>query len=143
MWGYMWTRDSKKKCITKSTMIRNLEFYPRTAQHYLDNSSKKSLSQTRRRFWATGPHKSPASRHGPAKKGVNRRQGYHRSEREPGDRGRRAGDQRSERGRPRGASPDRRARHHSRPLPLPPGPTPTPSPLTRGEQGGRRGQRKP
>ena len=33
------TRQQKKR-ITKSMMIGNLEFYPRTAQHYLDNSSK-------------------------------------------------------------------------------------------------------
>jgi hypothetical protein len=61
----------------------------------------------------------------------------HRSERVPGDRGRKGGDRRSARGRPRGAAPDRRGRRPSRPrrLPLPlPSPPPSPSPLTRGGQ---------
>jgi hypothetical protein len=82
-------------------MIGNLEFYPRTAQHYLDNSTQnKAFPKQGGVFGRPDPTN-------PTQRGMDwskRRQqtagGDHRSEREPGDQGRRAGDQRSERGRP-------------------------------------------
>jgi hypothetical protein len=59
MWGNMWTRDSKKKCITKSTMIRNLEFYPRTAQHYLAIVVKKAFPKQGDVFGRPDPTNPP------------------------------------------------------------------------------------